>query len=385
MVVEDCPNLMSLPGVRSIIRCGIEDPPNGLQCVIYSENGDFRLPSTSSIHPSLQKLKLIWCGSLLLDQIQYFIALKILWIKGYQMVALPEWFGNLSSLQELYLLSCWELVHLPTEELMRRLTQLKTLIIYDCPKFEDNEQIKISHVPWVEINDGRRLTQKDGKKYASGKIINLMTTDAQALQMVGKRVGSKTGALPKGSALVPGCGSGYDVAAIACPEHYVVGLDISDIAIKKAVEIKIDGWEIYVIEDFRALCLPHYRMQVVLKADFFTRSPIELFDLILDYTFFCAIEPDMRLAWAQRICDILKPGGELITLMFPGFREIVNLPECLAMPHQIENADDYECPELSIERSKIDHIPFVKVYDDGCTILIETFAILKFLYKRGRF
>ena len=25
----------------------------------------------------------------------------------------------------------------------------------------------------------------------------------------------------------------------------------------------------------------------------------------------------MRLAWAQRIRDLLKPGGELITLMFP--------------------------------------------------------------------
>lgn len=35
------------------------------------------------------------------------------------------------------------------------------------------------------------------------------------------------------------------------------------------------------------------------------------------YRFFCAIEPDMRLAWAQRIRDLLKPGGELITLMFP--------------------------------------------------------------------
>ncbi|KAL4631826.1 hypothetical protein ACB092_04G005500 [Castanea dentata] len=155
LVVWRCPELSSLPGVGSIIRRGIEDPPNGLQSVIYSENGDFRLPSTSSIHPSLQKLKLRSCGYLLLDQIQYFIALKILWIEGsYEMVALPEWFGNLSSLQELYLLHCCELVHLATEEAMRRLTQLKTLIIYSCPKFEDDEQIKISHVPWVEINDG---------------------------------------------------------------------------------------------------------------------------------------------------------------------------------------------------------------------------------------
>ncbi|XP_050259381.1 putative disease resistance protein RGA3 isoform X2 [Quercus robur] len=146
LVVQYCPMLRSLPGVRS----------SGLQ---YLENGDCsRLPSssTSSIHPSLQKLQLIGCGSLLLDQIQYFIALKILWIEGfYEMVALPEWLGNLSSLQRLYIVYCWKLLHLPSEEAMRRLTQLKTLTIYGCPKFEDNERFKIDHIPWVEINDPR--------------------------------------------------------------------------------------------------------------------------------------------------------------------------------------------------------------------------------------
>ena len=152
LVVQYCPLLRSLPGVLSIIRGGIEDPPSGLQCVEYLENGDCRLPSSSSIHPSLQKLKLTWCDYLL-DQIQYFIALKILWIEGFiEMVALPKWLGNLSSLQRLYIVNCWTLLYLPTEEAMRRLTQLKTLIIYNCPKFKDNEQIKISHVPWVKIN-----------------------------------------------------------------------------------------------------------------------------------------------------------------------------------------------------------------------------------------
>ena len=87
LVVRHCLELISLPGVQSIKRCGIEDPPSGLQCIEYLENADCRLPSssTSSIHPSLQKLKLsVWKGSLLvLDQIQYFIALKILWIEGF--------------------------------------------------------------------------------------------------------------------------------------------------------------------------------------------------------------------------------------------------------------------------------------------------------------
>ncbi|XP_043716332.1 thiocyanate methyltransferase 1-like isoform X2 [Telopea speciosissima] len=54
-----------------------------------------------------------------------------------------------------------------------------------------------------------------------------------------------------------------------------------------------------------------------LKEDFFSWHPTELFDLIFDYTFFCAIEPYMRLAWARQVRDLLKPDGELITLMFP--------------------------------------------------------------------
>ncbi|GAY50619.1 hypothetical protein CUMW_128090 [Citrus unshiu] len=113
----------------------------------------------------------------------------------------------------------------------------------------------------------------------------------------------QSGALPKGRALVPGCGTGYDVVAMASPERYVVGLEISDIAIKKAEELSSS--------------LPNAKFVSFLKADFFTWCPTELFDLIFDYTFFCAIEPEMRAAWAQKIKDFLKPDGELITLMFP--------------------------------------------------------------------
>ncbi|GMP54946.1 hypothetical protein CsSME_00019929 [Camellia sinensis var. sinensis] len=110
---------------------------------------------------------------------------------------------------------------------------------------------------------------------------------------------------------------GHDVVAIACPERYVVGLDISDEAIKKATELSSS--------------LPNADYFTFLKEDFFTWRPTELFDLIFDYTrnilisrsngqlrrFFCAIEPDMRSAWASQMRDLLKPDGELITLMFP--------------------------------------------------------------------
>ena len=82
------------------------------------------------------------------DQIQYFIALKILWIQEIgEMVALPEWLGNLSSLQELYIVDCKNLVHLPTEETMRRLTELKTVMIYGCLKLSN----QIDHNPFIQF------------------------------------------------------------------------------------------------------------------------------------------------------------------------------------------------------------------------------------------
>ncbi|GFP83131.1 probable thiol methyltransferase 2 [Phtheirospermum japonicum] len=112
-----------------------------------------------------------------------------------------------------------------------------------------------------------------------------------------------TGSLPKGRALVPGCGSGHDVVAIACGERHVVGLDISNNAIKKAAELSSG--------------LPNAEHFTFLKTDFFTWCPTELFDLIFDYTFFCAIEPDLRLLWAEKMSNLLKPDGELITLMYP--------------------------------------------------------------------
>ncbi|KAH6756048.1 S-adenosyl-L-methionine-dependent methyltransferases superfamily protein [Perilla frutescens var. hirtella] len=112
-----------------------------------------------------------------------------------------------------------------------------------------------------------------------------------------------TGSLPKGRALVPGCGSGYDVMAIACAERHVVGLDVSDNAIQNAIELSSGS--------------PNTDHFTFLKKDFFTWCPDQLFDLIFDYTFFCAIEPGLRLLWARKMSDLLTPDGELITLIYP--------------------------------------------------------------------
>ena len=66
---------------------------------------------------------------------------------------MAAWLGYLSSLQKLYIVDGNHLVHLPTEEAMQRLTQLKMLEIYDCSNLEDNERSKIDRIPFVDIQD----------------------------------------------------------------------------------------------------------------------------------------------------------------------------------------------------------------------------------------
>ncbi|ONK56502.1 uncharacterized protein A4U43_C10F9420 [Asparagus officinalis] len=89
---------------------------------------------------------------------------------------------------------------------------------------------------------------------------------------------------------------GYDVVAMASPDRHVLGLDISSTAVKKANE-----W---------SSSLPNANYFNFLAADFFTWQPMELFDMVFEYTFFPAIDPCMRPSWAKKMADILKPDGD---------------------------------------------------------------------------
>ncbi|GLJ05785.1 hypothetical protein SUGI_0025290 [Cryptomeria japonica] len=153
------------------------------------------------------------------------------------------------------------------------------------------------------------------------------------------------GLLPYGRALVPGCGAGYDVVALANHNRYVVGVDISETAIKRAQEL--------------AACAPNVEYLEFLKEDFFTWAPTEQFDFIFDYTFFCAFEPQMRPAWAKRVAELLKPDGELLTVIFPvsnhegGPPYAVSLLQYEKVLHPFGfKATSIENNEMAIERRK---------------------------------
>jgi len=110
-------------------------------------------------------------------------------------------------------------------------------------------------------------------------------------------------ALPLGRALVPGVGGGYDAIALTRRGRSVVGLDLSPTACaaatKRRDEAGVSPEECVFVE-----------------GDFFT-AELGLFQLIFDYTFLCALPPDLRTRWAARMRELLAPEGLLVTLIFP--------------------------------------------------------------------
>ncbi|MGB5192063.1 MAG: methyltransferase domain-containing protein [Polyangiales bacterium] len=107
--------------------------------------------------------------------------------------------------------------------------------------------------------------------------------------------------VPAGRILVPGCGTGYDLATLAREDREVVGIDLSDDARAafEATHPELPGSVHYLVTDF------------------FSFDAGSGFDFVWDYTFFCALDPDQRSDWADTMSRLLKPSGMLATLIFP--------------------------------------------------------------------
>ena len=103
--------------------------------------------------------------------------------------------------------------------------------------------------------------------------------------------------------LIPGCGNGYE--AVYLLENgftNITMLDIAPTAIKqlgKRLTRNFPGWE------------RHLRLEC---GDFFQFSGV--FDLILEQTFFCALDPSLRPDYASKMRDLLAPGGKLAGVLF---------------------------------------------------------------------
>jgi SAM-dependent methyltransferase len=131
--------------------------------------------------------------------------------------------------------------------------------------------------------------------------------DAGAASPCLEKLAETLGPPPGARALVPGCGSGYDVFLLAQSGFSAVGVDIAPSARDRFEKLRL------------AQALNEERSQIH-SADFFSLSPERLggrFDFVWDYTFYCAIEPHERAKWKEQMLSLLAPGGTLAMLLFP--------------------------------------------------------------------
>lgn len=97
--------------------------------------------------------------------------------------------------------------------------------------------------------------------------------------------------------LIPGCGNAYEAEYLLNQGFTGVTLiDISPTLVNKLKE-KFTGKSIQV-----------------LQADFFEHSGS--YDLILEQTFFCALDPSLRTRYAGQTYNLLRAGGKVAGLLF---------------------------------------------------------------------
>ncbi|KAF9365077.1 hypothetical protein BGX34_011499 [Mortierella sp. NVP85] len=108
-----------------------------------------------------------------------------------------------------------------------------------------------------------------------------------------------------GNVLVPGCGRGVDVFYLRNTNRKVYGLDISPIAVQDCQNQQKDE------------NIPDSQVEFMVGDFFKFDIPEGAFQLIYDYTFFCAIQPEQRPQWGHRMAELISKDGVLITLMYP--------------------------------------------------------------------
>ena len=105
-----------------------------------------------------------------------------------------------------------------------------------------------------------------------------------------------------GKMLVICAGRGYDARLFARRGFQVTAVDFADQAVK----------------EMQSMLNPDLSMEVI-QADLFDLPAFMQaeFDYILEYTCFCAIDPQRRTDYIESVSSLLKPGGYYIALAFP--------------------------------------------------------------------
>lgn len=98
--------------------------------------------------------------------------------------------------------------------------------------------------------------------------------------------------------LIPGCGNAYEAKYLA--EQGFTNITLIDIAESLVQDLQLK------LKDFDTIKILHQ--------DFFNHEGV--YDLILEQTFFCALNPKLRIAYVQKMYSLLKPQGKLVGVLF---------------------------------------------------------------------
>ncbi len=100
--------------------------------------------------------------------------------------------------------------------------------------------------------------------------------------------------------MIPGCGNAYE--AMYLVQQGFTNITLVDIS-PEVVNRLAEKLHAYNGRQLRLVC-----------ADFFQLEG--QFDLILEQTFFCALDPVLREAYVSKMAELLRPSGKLVGVLF---------------------------------------------------------------------
>ncbi len=98
--------------------------------------------------------------------------------------------------------------------------------------------------------------------------------------------------------LIPGCGNGYEGS-------YLHSLGFQNVYLMDLSELPLKAF---------AQSNPSFPKEHLIAGDFFKMQ--EHFDLVIEQTFFCALDPSLREAYCAQMKKILSPSGRIAGLLF---------------------------------------------------------------------
>ena len=98
--------------------------------------------------------------------------------------------------------------------------------------------------------------------------------------------------------LIPGAGNGYEA-------EYLFSMGFQDVSLIDIAKTPLENVKRRI---------PEFPVQNLVNKDFFELR--DSYDLILEQTFFCAIDPALRHKYAEKMYSLLRQNGKLVGVLF---------------------------------------------------------------------